>query len=189
MTSSSLSQASKLLFLHFPKVPLWSLCVRGMGSVLVPRCDVVVAPASRRTALGGGCHLLLSASVGKTDSRQVCPVSHRSVTTPPNPSGVEDPSYAHRPRGGDSGRAGMWEGCSSQWSAWYCLQVPRLSTGVDLGSPSWRAALVLESQGATRCLADLAVDSPETSVHLREQVGRWIVGSVLEQLTWKFICL
>lgn len=99
MTSCSLSQASKLLFLHFPKVPLWSLCVHATGLVLVPRRDVV-APASRRTALGGGCCLALSASVCRTDSWQVCPVSHGSVTTPPNPSGMEDPSHAHRPRGG-----------------------------------------------------------------------------------------
>ena len=49
--------------------------------------------------------------------------------------------------------------------------MPRLSTGVDLGSPSWRGALVPESQGATQRLADLAVDSPEMSVHPREQVG------------------
>ena len=75
------------------------------------------------------------------------------------------------PVAGDSGQAGMWEGCSSQWSAWYCLQVPCLSTGVDLGSPSWRGALVPESQGATQRLAGLAVDSPEMSVHPREQVG------------------
>lgn len=179
-----------MLFLHFPKVPLWSLCVRGMGSVLAPRCDVV-APASRRTALGGGCRLPLSASVDRTDSWQVCPISHGSVTTPPNSSGVEDPSYAHRPRGGDSGRPGAWEGCNSQWSAWYCLQVPCRSTGdcVALGSSSWRAALVPESHGATWHLADLAVDFPEMSVHLREQAGRWIVGSLLEQLTRKFTCL
>ena len=190
MTSCSLSQASKLLFLHFPKVPLWSLCVYAMGSVLVPRHDVV-APASRRTALGGGCCLPLSASVCRTDSWQVCPVSHGSVTTPPNPSGMEDPCCAHRPRGGDSGRAGAWEGCSSQWSASHCLQVPHRSTDdcVALGSSSWRAAFVPESHGATWHLADLAVDFPEMSVHLREQAGRWIIRSLLEQLTQKFTCL
>lgn len=126
-----------------------------------------------------------------TDSWQVCPVSHGSVTTPPNPSGMEDPCCAHRPRGGDSGRAGAWEGCSSQWSASHCLQVPHRSTDdcVALGSSSWRAAFVPESHGATWHLADLAVDFPEMSVHLREQAGRWIIGSLLEQLTQKFTCL
>ena len=70
----------------------------------------------------------------------------------------------------------------------FCLH---RSTGdcVALGSSSWRAALVPESHGATWHLADLAADVPEMSVHLREQAGRWIIGSLLEQLTQKFTCL